>query len=1009
MCAADCVSGFCVDGVCCNSACKETCKACNVASAPGVCTFVPAGDAPRTPSTCASSDVSTCGLDGTLRRRRPLPQARRGHRLQARHVPGRLGQRRQRLRRPGPLPARPGDHLRAVRLRSGDEQVRLHLRVRRGLRQRRPVRRTAAAAPSRAAPCAARTANARPGSAPTGSAATSRARGACVTCNQPGRDGTCWPIDTDKPDPHGVCAVAGAGDLRHHRRVRRHRRLRALRGRDRVRAAVLRGRPAEHRRHLQRPRQLPAAGRAELRALPLRRRRVHQPLHERRRLRRGQRVPQRQLRQEAERPAVRAPPAIAQSNFCVDGVCCDRRLHGRLPQLRAAVVARRLHAGGRPAPTTRAACCAAQPAPNLRHRRKMRRRGRLPPASRRARSARPERCDNNVYTPRVHLQRDRRVRRARRPSRASRSPATAAQCFGGCTARRELLAGQRLQRQLVRQEAATARSARTGAECMSGNCAQGVCCATACTSACRSCALSGTMGIVHQRPDRRSPIRPRPASTGTRRAAARTAGARRARASATRRGRPARPPAARRAGSTLTPASTCDGAGACVTPPRRARVSRSRAASAPASRPAPATPTARRPPSASCGSCGLKPPRRRLRDRPGDCQSGVLRAGRLLHDRLRRQLHVVRAGRQPGHLQADRRRRNGSDRAVQRDRAPPPAGRPASATAAAAASCTRPAPSARPPSCPSRLDRRPRCPAPATAAAPARPATTQSCGTYACNGTTCNAACGGDGDCAPGNVCNAGSCGIEAPRPAVRRPPANATAAIASTASAARRPRAATASRATSPAWRGRAIRSRADDDGAARRLHPESAVRLQRHVRRQRRLPATAPTTTSCGDRLVQRVHVHAGRQLQRRRAPACRPPTSCAPFACGAAACRTTCSGDGDCAAGLHLHVERLHQPESQRRRLRRRDRMFQRQLHGRLLLRVRQLRQLHLVRGRRQAGDLPAGARRASRSRRGLHELCRVDHLQDYGQLRRQRAMRDLSDRHHLHARRPVPRRI
>jgi len=38
-------------------------------------------------------------------------------------------------------------------------------------------------------------------------------------------------------------------------------------------------------------------------------------------------------------------------------------------------------------------------------------------------------------------------------------------------------------------------------------------------------------------------------------------------------------------------------------------------------------------------------------------------------------------------------------------------------------------------------------------------ATTQSCAPYACNGTTCFAACGGNSDCAAPNVCNSGACG----------------------------------------------------------------------------------------------------------------------------------------------------------------------------------------------------------------------------------------------------------
>ena len=203
---------------------------------------------------------------------------------------------------------------------------------------------------------------------------------------------------------------------------------------------------------------------------------------------------------------------------------------------------------------------------------------------------------------------------------------------------------------------------------------------------------------------------------------------------------------------------------------------------------------------------------------------------------------------------------------------------------------------------------------------------------------------------------------IEAPRPAVRRPPANATAATASRASAARRPCAATASRATSPAWRGSCNPVGADDDGTARRLHPESPLRVQRQVRRQRRLPQR-PHHHQLRDRLVQRVRRSRRSATATGRAPACRPPMSCAPFACGARRpAGRPAPATATAPAGFTCMSRRLHQPESQRRRLRRRDRMFQRQLHRRLLLRVRQLRQLQLLRGRHQAGDLPAGARRA-----------------------------------------------
>jgi len=64
-CNADCQSAFCVDGVCCDTACTDTCKACNVPGAMGTCSFVPEGFKPGAGTTCPTSDVATCGLDGT--------------------------------------------------------------------------------------------------------------------------------------------------------------------------------------------------------------------------------------------------------------------------------------------------------------------------------------------------------------------------------------------------------------------------------------------------------------------------------------------------------------------------------------------------------------------------------------------------------------------------------------------------------------------------------------------------------------------------------------------------------------------------------------------------------------------------------------------------------------------------------------------------------------------------------------------------------------------------------
>jgi hypothetical protein len=64
-CDQECQTGFCVDGVCCSSACTETCKACNLPSSLGDCALVPAGGRPSDPTDCVASTPATCGRDGT--------------------------------------------------------------------------------------------------------------------------------------------------------------------------------------------------------------------------------------------------------------------------------------------------------------------------------------------------------------------------------------------------------------------------------------------------------------------------------------------------------------------------------------------------------------------------------------------------------------------------------------------------------------------------------------------------------------------------------------------------------------------------------------------------------------------------------------------------------------------------------------------------------------------------------------------------------------------------------
>src|SRR5262249_7305354 len=61
--AGECLSNFCVDGVCCESACAGACRSCALASSPGMCKNTPGGNSdPR--GMCTDTGVASCGTNG---------------------------------------------------------------------------------------------------------------------------------------------------------------------------------------------------------------------------------------------------------------------------------------------------------------------------------------------------------------------------------------------------------------------------------------------------------------------------------------------------------------------------------------------------------------------------------------------------------------------------------------------------------------------------------------------------------------------------------------------------------------------------------------------------------------------------------------------------------------------------------------------------------------------------------------------------------------------------------
>jgi hypothetical protein len=62
--AAECASGYCSGGHCCDKTCDGLCLTCAAPGGVGTCTAIPAG-APAPAGQCATTDPSACGLDGT--------------------------------------------------------------------------------------------------------------------------------------------------------------------------------------------------------------------------------------------------------------------------------------------------------------------------------------------------------------------------------------------------------------------------------------------------------------------------------------------------------------------------------------------------------------------------------------------------------------------------------------------------------------------------------------------------------------------------------------------------------------------------------------------------------------------------------------------------------------------------------------------------------------------------------------------------------------------------------
>ena len=214
-CDSECLTGHCVEGVCCNEACTNGCQTCTAPGAPGICSPREAGILARTAADCQVASPSTCGFDGRCDgkgscRRYTLgvscgPGTCEGSAVVGASVCDGLGN------------CLPGPTLICTPF-SCDPQSGGCFDMCNGAAECDSGHSCNASGSCgthlTGAACASNN-DCASGFCSDGVCCNTACLGACVTCNVAGRLGTCVPSDAGRPDPHGVCTDQGAASCGH--------------------------------------------------------------------------------------------------------------------------------------------------------------------------------------------------------------------------------------------------------------------------------------------------------------------------------------------------------------------------------------------------------------------------------------------------------------------------------------------------------------------------------------------------------------------------------------------------------------------------------------------------------------------------------------------------------------------------------------------------------------------------------------------------------------------------
>jgi hypothetical protein len=885
-CAGDCQSGFCVDGVCCNTACTETCRACNIQGSPGICGHVPAGGVPRNQTDCPATEASTCGLDGTCdgngscRSHVAGTVCKAGACADAAIVDVNVCDGLGRCK-PGPsticapFDCDPATSACVVTCRSNADCV-AGVACVNGSCGPKP----------RGAVCA-KDADCASGFCTDGVCCNIGCHGACVSCNQTGRSGTCWPIDAGNDDPRRICkdqgpagcAQTGACD--------------GLGGCALYAAETVCVAPSCSGDRLNTAGTCNGMGRCRPPGVQ-----ACAPY----RCSDGACISRcasdadcvnGQICQDGScGPKPNGQPCAAGSecisNFCVDGVCCAEACGGACrscalassmgkctPMPDGSVDPRHVCVDeGAPSCGTDGKCDGAAGCRKYEV-------GTI---------CRPETCQSNVYTPPGACS---ATGACVAPDATACAPfaCNGARCFVACTTDANCVPGKVCQENSCGLKINGAFCADRR-ECASGNCAQGVCCASACASACKSCALPASMGLCTNVPDGQ----PDPTGTCLDGGATSCGSNGKCQAGACQnyaQGTACKAATCPAGTTTFTPAASCDGAGTCVSaaasscfPFRCGLAACKSTCTADADCAAPAV--------CSGGSCGLKSDGAICGD-GSECASGICAQGTCcktactgsclscaLTGSAGTCAPVAAGGRDPAGQCRDQGAATCAGNGFCN-------GAGGCQLYAAGTECA-------PPSCPvgtttATLART------CDGAGNCKPAATQSCLPYNCNGTSCRAACATDADCAAGTVCNGGSCGKK------RLGQICAAGAECDSGNCVDGVCCSSASCATCASC---------NVIGNAGICKPVPAGAMEPHGGCAPAPPcgfngscdgngACRPMAagTSCGAASCSGSTFTSGGSCD--GAGTCRQNmTSCSPYVCGSGACKTTCAADSDCVAG-------------------------------------------------------------------------------------------------------------